>query len=195
MLATTISFSLASCGDKKSGSADESQASQATVQNTSVPSEKTMGTFNKADMNITIAGVSVQFMGDSSALIAALGSNYTLEEENGCDYAGMVKYYTYGEDIMISTYPIDGTEVVGEVTIMSQKYPTSKDIKVGDSREKIITAYGENFTDDDDDLQNGVLTYWLGEKGDYKHTPQLYFDLEENIITKINFFCAGNKIS
>jgi len=139
-----------------------------------------------SDLVLKINDLNVHVDDDVKPVIASLGDDYTFDEANSCAYKGMDKSFSY-DGIIISTLPIDEKDVICEIYITSDKYETSRGIKIGHERSDIEETYGKNYT-----LEDGVLTYWIGEENDPK-SPKLYFTLDdENVITGISIFSAKN---
>ena len=138
------------------------------------------GTFAASDMIFYLDGKGYEVKTDSAALLATLGDDRRAEEAISCLFDGMDKSFDYG-DVIISTYPIDGKDVIEEITIFSDKYPTAKGIKVGQSADEAVKAYGAGGV-----LDGDILTYMLTDAGD---SPRLYFQINaENFITLISYF-------
>ena len=170
MLSLLLMFVLLACFAVGCGAAGPNN--QATV---SPP-----GTFAASDMVFHLDGKAYEVKTDSTALLAALGDDRRAEEAISCLFDGMDKSFDYG-DILISTYPIGGKDVIEEITIFSDKYPTAKGIKVGQSADEAVKAYGAGGI-----LDGDILTYMLTDAGD---SPRLYFQINaENIITLISYF-------
>ena len=67
-----------------------------------------------------------------------------------CLYTGRDKEFT-GRELMIATYPIgeNGGDVIESVLVMSGNTVTSRGIGIGDSLEKVLSAYGDPVWDGD----------------------------------------------
>ena len=139
-----------------------------------------------SDLVLKINDLNVHIDDDVKLVIASLGDDYTFDEANSCAYKGMDKSFSY-DGIIISTLPIDGKDVICEIFITSDKYETSRGVKIGQKKSYVENVYGENYT-----LEDGVLTYWIGEENNPK-SPKLYFTLDdEDLITGISIFSAKN---
>ena len=191
---------LAGCdaGGKKP---DSSTAGTPSVQAVSGTGETANGAFGKSDLRLNIEGVEVILMTDSAPLISALGNGYEMAENISCHFAGsMDRDFFYptqeNEEILVSTYGLDGEYVIGEIRFGSNKYKTKKGITAGSPVREVIDAYGENYTVDEGGeeeegvLKTGIMNYWLGEKENEK-TPRLYFDVEDGKVTAVNAYSAA----
>lgn len=139
-----------------------------------------------SDLVLKINDLNVHVDDDVKPVITSLGDDYKFDEANSCAYIGMDKSFSY-DGIIISTLPIDSTDVICEVYITSDKYETSRGIKIGHKKSDIEEIYGKNYT-----LEDGILTYWIGEENNPK-SPKLYFALDdENMIIGISIFSAKN---
>lgn len=72
----------------------------------------------------------------------ALGTPASVEEADSCHYEGKDTIYHY-DGFSIYTYRQDNADAVAVITVESADYPTAKGIKVGDTLEAVMTAYGE----------------------------------------------------
>ncbi|MDR1892024.1 MAG: hypothetical protein LBQ48_03325 [Oscillospiraceae bacterium] len=191
---------LTGCNSGGEGS-DSSAAGTPSAERVSGAGQTEMGTFGKGDLRLEIAGVEVVLMTDSASLIAALGNGYEMAENISCHFAGsMDRDFFYptseNEEILVSTYGLEGRYVIGEIRFGSDKYKTKKGITAGSSVQEVIDAYGENYTvdeggeEEDGVLKTGIMHYWLGEKENEK-TPRLYFDVENGKVTNVNVYSAA----
>ena len=134
------------------------------------------GSFSSADLAFIIAGKTVKLDQNISVIKDLLGTPKEYDEVESCAYTGLDKFYVY-DGLEISTLPIGGDSICA-IDVFNDKIMTTKDITVGGTKAKIETVYGKDYT-----LENGVLIYWAGSKGNPK-TPQLYFMLDKNDIVE-----------
>lgn len=121
---------------------------------------------------------------DVIPLLEELGDGYKLSEAPSCVYEGMDKMFSY-EEVEIYTYPLEGKDLIDEICFIDSTYETNRGISVGDSKDDLIKAYGEDYTD-----EGGVLKYSM-KKGDL-NSPCIYFILDEDVITGISLYSASN---
>lgn len=140
------------------------------------------------DLAVVVDGLTVKVDDDVTEVLELLGDGYEYYEAVSCAYDGMDKTYTYnGGEVIITTLPIDGKDVVCEFYMTTDAYATAAGVKVGQTKADIEAAYGTGYT-----YENGQLTYWLGTVDDPK-TPRLSFTLDENeVITSISIYSAKN---
>lgn len=95
-------------------------------------------------------------------------------EIESCAFEGMDKEYTY-DHYMIATYPDGDKDKVKTVYFLDEEAQTTEGVKMGDTYEKMVAVYGENYQKSDDQY-----TY---EKG----KTQLIFLIEDNVISQIEY--------
>lgn len=132
---------LSACGGSEGNT--ESSQTQSTNQ--------TAG-FSAEDLSVTVKGVNYKLRVDSAPILAALGDEYEYTEVISCVYDGKDKTYTY-PGIAVNTVPVEGKDIIEMFTLIDSTYTTSRGIKVGDTRDKVISVYGDKYFDD------GYLTY------------------------------------
>ncbi len=105
----------------------------------------------------------------------ALGDPISTSEAPSCLYAGFDIIYEY-EGFTLQTNQQSEDEIVCIITVEDANYPTSKGIKVGDTAEAVIDAYGEP-TDESD----YYLVYETQDNYD------LSFSLEDGRVSVIEY--------
>ena len=95
-------------------------------------------------------------------------------EIESCAFEGLDKEYTY-DHYMIATYPEGEKDKVKTVYFLDEEAQTTEGVKMGDTYEKMVEVYGENY----EQLDN-QYTY---EKG----KTQLIFLIEDNVISQIEY--------
>ena len=127
---------------------------------------------------LTIAGTEIT--GDTAVadVLSTLGEDYTYYEAISCVYEGMDKTYTY-EEFVLYTYPD------GENDHLMELYCTGGDVSAkgvtfGASREDVIKAFGDGFTEE------GAMLLYEVEPSSANNTPaSLYFELTDGTVTAI----------
>lgn len=118
---------------------------------------------DSTDMAVVINGVTYSVRTDSANVLSALGNDYDYSETVSCIYEGYDKAFAF-DDITVSTVPVDGKDIIEMFTLTGGDYATARGIKVGDTRQKVLEAYGEHYTSDD----GYYLTYTQnGDPNDY----------------------------
>ena len=80
-------------------------------------------------------------------LITALGSDYTYYESPSCAYIGLDKCYVY-KGFSIYTYPDDNAvDHVLQVVLTDETVSTPEGLFVGDTAEKVVQLYGEEYAE------------------------------------------------
>lgn len=98
-----------------------------------------------------------------------------------CALEGEDNVYTY-DDLEITANVNNGKETIYSVYFITSNVSTNEGIKIGDSKEKMIKAYGTDFTDD-----VSLCTY-IDEDG----KKQINFQIEDGIITGIEYIQVLN---
>ncbi|MGI6562488.1 MAG: hypothetical protein ACOX3Q_08015 [Clostridia bacterium] len=145
---------------------------------------KKTDSFSEADLEFTVNGKVFTLDSDAALLLEELGEPEEVQEAPSCLYEGMDKVYTY-KGVEIYTYPYEGKDLIDEIFITDSAYETKRGIKVGDTKEDLIKAYGEDYVD-----EGGIYRYAL-KKGDLD-SPCIYFTIDNDIITGISLYSASN---
>ena len=135
---------------------------------------------DSADMAVVIGGKTYPVREDSAAVLAALGSDYSYDETVSCVYKGYDKTFDYG-DIKVSTVPVDDVDIIEMFTIYGGDHATPRGVKVGDTREAVLAAYGENYTSDD----GYYITYTQNGDPNEFSAMRVMFRMEDDIVKEI----------
>ncbi len=103
-----------------------------------------------------------------------LGEPKDYYEVQSCAFDGMDKIYTF-ENYEVHTYPEDGTDKVLSVYFLNDQVATTEGVKIGDSMDKMVEVYGDNYEQLD--------TQYTYTKG----LTQIRFIVEDNAITSIEY--------
>ncbi len=92
-------------------------------------------TFSNGETEITLGS-------EASTVLAALGEPLDYSESPSCAFEGLDKLYIYA-GFRIETAPMkaDGKEYLYGVELTDDSYATSKGIKIGDSKARVLEAY------------------------------------------------------
>jgi len=149
---------------------EKSGASSGSINSGSSSTPESSGSFSGSDLAFIISGKTVKLDQNISIIKDLLGAPKEYDEVESCAYTGLDKFYVYKE-IEVSTLPIDG-DLICAIDALKNTVKTEKGVTIGSPLRQIEAAYGKDYT-----LENGVLIYWAGPKGNPK-TPQLYFMLD-----------------
>ncbi len=90
---------------------------------------------------------------DSSAALSALGKESSYDEVDiGCGNNEVGKVYSYS-GFKIQTYPDNSKDYIDTVTITNDSVSTPEGITIGSSRDDVIKAYGDGYTE----KSNGIV--------------------------------------
>lgn len=81
---------------------------------------------------------------DFSKVKNDLGDPVDVMEAASCYFEGNDKIFTY-DDYEVRTYPKDGTDVIQDICVKTDKFKTGKGITVGAGLSDITKAYGDNY--------------------------------------------------
>ena len=93
-------------------------------------------------------------------------------EAKSCAFDGMDKFWYY-DSFTLQGYQKNGVDVVYSVTFMDDTVKTKEGIKIGDSKDKVISAYGSSYKE-----ENGQIKYESGNM-------VLSFAIKDNAVTSI----------
>lgn len=140
--------------------------------------------FSEKDLEFTVNDIVFRLDQDVAPLLEALGDGYETAEAPSCVYEGMDKTFIYGS-VEIYTYPLNNKDLIDEIAFVDSTFKTKRGISIGDSKEDLIKAYGEDYTD-----EGGVYRYAL-KKGDLD-SPCIYFTMDQDYVSGISLYSASN---
>ena len=94
-------------------------------------------------------------------------------EAKSCAFDGMDKFWYY-DSFTLQGYQKNGVDVVYSVTFMDDTVKTKEGIKIGDSKDKVTSAYGSSYKE-----ENGQIKYESGNM-------VLSFAIKDNAVTSID---------
>ena len=110
---------------------------------------------------------------DSAAILGALGKESSYDEVDiGCGNNEVGKVYSYS-GFKIQTYPDNSKDYVDTVTITNDSVSTPEGITIGSSRDDVIKAYGDGYTE----KSNGIVYI--------KDKTTLSFVIRDGLVTSI----------
>ena len=96
-------------------------------------------------------GTKIELGAKSDSVISKLGTAKSVKELGDCGGFGAQIKYTYS-DIELYTLKSNDGETVDQIEFTSDLVSTSKNISLGDSKDKVIEAYGEPQEQNDRDI-------------------------------------------
>ena len=107
---------------------------------------------NKGDIfYMSYNGTKIELDTKAAGVISALGEANSVKELGDCGGLGAQVKYTYN-DIELYTLKSGDEETVDQISFTSDLVSTSKNISLGDSKDKVIEAYGEPTKQSDGDI-------------------------------------------
>jgi hypothetical protein len=174
-------FLLASCGGSETPAATNvpSPAEDVQPEVTTAPEAPAQAEAPNADGFVFgYNGESVYMAEEMDAVLDKLGEPRTTMEEPSCAFPGENdRVYGYS-GVNIYTFPDDGVYYVHTVNYMDDSITTTEGIRLGDSLEDVVAAYGDGYTE-----ENGQYTYTKG--GTY-----LRFLIQEDVVGLITYGLA-----
>lgn len=150
-----------------------------TNKKTTMTSQKTVSEVNNADgkvgkddFAVVVNGVEIKLGEDLSTYLKELGKPDELTQARSCNYDGDDKVYTYG-DVILYTYTNGKQDILCSVELIGET-PTLSGIKVGSTKQEVIKAYGNEYTDD-----SMYLVY------EYTENASIGFQMEKDVVTFI----------
>lgn len=102
--------------------------------------------------------VEIKIGGDANAAVSALGEAQNVVESPSCGGgAEPDREYTYA-GFKFNTVNENGKNVIVKIVLADDSVSTPEGISIGSSRDEVIAAYGENFTEN----ATGTLIYTDG---------------------------------
>ncbi|MCR5154750.1 MAG: hypothetical protein K6B75_07890 [Lachnospiraceae bacterium] len=116
----------------------------------------------------------------AAPIIKALGDDYQYFESPSCAYIGMDKCYTYSNFTIYTYGEADGTDHILQLVFNNDLIKTDEGIMVGDTAEKVLETYGNDYIE-----SNGSYAYVKG-------TSQLIFITKNDRVSSIQYYYKEN---
>lgn len=142
-----------------------------TTENTEVSSEEASVA---KGYTFLFNGVEISVDMKMDDLLAKLGTEDSYFEAPSCAFDGMQKIYTYGS-MELNTYIGEDGDYLDAIILKDDLISTPEGIRVGDTPEKVVETYGEDYTDN-----NGSYTY-------EKDAMKLNFIVEDGAVVSIQY--------
>lgn len=139
-----------------------------------VSSSCVMGEVKDDGFYFTVNEIRIYPGDNAESAIEYLGAWDSLYKSPSCGFEGEDKIYRYG-GFDIYTVTADGKEIIHKIVLTSDQVSTDKGIRVGDTRDKVISAYGwrKNETGENLEYKNGSCT--------------LQFIFRDGIVTSVRY--------
>jgi hypothetical protein len=72
-------------------------------------------------------------------------------EAKSCAFEGMDKFYYY-DSVTLQGYQKDGNDKLYSITLMDDAVKTKEGVRIGDKKDKVVSAYGSDYTEADGQL-------------------------------------------
>ena len=138
--AITMGLMVTACGNSDTQTSGQSSAQTTAVEESSKYIYDYNGTQLKIDGDLTEY---------TSKLGEPKGGYY---EAKSCAFDGMDKFYYY-DSVTLQGYQKDGKDKLYSITLMDDAVKTKEGIRVGDKKDKVVSAYGNTYTEPDGQLQ------------------------------------------
>ncbi len=141
------------------------------------------------DVGVTINGTWYPVLTDAAPMVESMGE-HELFESPSCVYdSGDDKEFSCN-DYSIFTNPVEGKDIWYDFMVKGGSIQTARGIKIGDSVDDVIAAYGDNYYWEGEN----VLTYSVsGIEGDYE-SPCIIFTLHDDKVSLFNIYYPTNTV-
>ena len=139
------------------------------------------GAFSEKDLGIGVGGNTYYLREDSVPLLEALGTDCEYSAQVSCVYDGEDKTFAY-DGITVETVPVEGKDVIENITLTDAAYPTLRGAKVGDTLDSVKALYGDAYFDD------GYLTYTIDNDASDIHAERIQFEYANGVVTRIYIY-------
>jgi hypothetical protein len=174
---------MTACAKDKMDKSDTTSAPVATTASESTTVETTFlsGSFSEKDLFFQYEGQGFGLLSDVSVLLAAMGDDYEEKAAPSCTFVGDDKNFKYpGLEIM--TNPIDGKDLINEMIVTGTDFVTPRGIRIGDTREAVVAAYGEGYDD------QGTLTYVVSGVFEEYESDRMFISIKDGKVDYISYF-------
>ena len=177
LLALTLSLTLlAGCGGNNNSQNSSGNAAGNQSQNSGSEDNGETGNGGQeaSAFVFTSNGVEVRMNAEADPIVEAMGEPVSTFEAPSCAFQGTDYIYTY-DGFQINTYPLNDVNYVSSVVFMSDAVSTPEGLEIGKTKDDMIAAYGEDYTEEYDQY-----TYTRGDS-------QLVVLIEDGYISSIEY--------
>lgn len=149
----TAGVMMTACGNSNSQGASSENNNTTTTQ---VQQESSKYSFELNGTKLNIDGDLTEY---TTKLGEPKGGYY---EAKSCAFDGMDKFYYY-DSVTLQGYQKDGKDKLYSITFMDDAVKTAEGVRIGDSKDKVVSAYGSSYNEADGQIQyesgNTVLAF------------------------------------
>lgn len=116
----------------------------------------------------------IEIDAEADPILAQLGEANSYFEAASCAFNGLDKMYTY-TSFELDTYPVEDKDFISMILFKDDSVATVEGISIGDSVDKIIEVYGEDYSE-----ESGMIVY-------VKDNMKLCFIIEEGSVISIEY--------
>ena len=99
-----------------------------------------------------LKGIELKTDGDLTEYTSKLGEpSGGYYEAKSCAFEGMDKFYYY-DSVTLQGYQKDGNDKLYSITLMDDAVKTKEGVRIGDKKDKVLSAYGSDYTEADGQL-------------------------------------------
>lgn len=103
-------------------------------------------------------GAEIKIDEDLDLVLEAIGKYDRHESSPSCNHDGDAHFYYYGTKIELESYPKGGKDLLYKITLFDDTVKTAEGIRIGDSRDEVIKAYGDGAQE-----KGSALLYRAGD--------------------------------
>jgi len=172
VLALACVFTLTACAGNSADEGGKDSSNNGAVTENNKDEKNYTFKYNDTDIAVNM---------EADKLLNEIGNEQSYFEAPSCAFDGIDKIYTYG-GFELHTYPAsDKKEYVSAVIFKDDSVKTEEGIYIGDTREKVVETYGEDFEDVD-----GAYVYDKGE-------GKLQFIFKNDLVASVEYIATVSK--
>lgn len=172
VLALACVFTLTACTGNSDAEGGNNSTNNGAVQENDKGEKNYTFKYNDTDIAINM---------EAENLLQEIGNEQSYFEAPSCAFDGIDKIYTFG-GFELHTYPAsDKKDYVSAVIFKDDSVKTEEGIYIGDSKDKVVKAYGEDFKDED-----GAYVYDRGE-------GKLQFIFKNDVVASVEYIATVSK--
>lgn len=130
-----------------------------------------------ADMLLYIDGQTTLSLGsDTVQMEAALGKEYSLERLPSCLYEGEDHIYSF-EGLTVYSHPEGDAQIIDEMRVTGQSYPTRRGVWVGTPVAEVIERYGRQY-----EKMDNTMSYYITKQ------MRIIFTIENGVVESYSLY-------
>ena len=172
VLALACVFTFTACAGNSAGEGGNDSSKNGAVTENNKDEKNYTFKYNDSEIAVNM---------EADTLLNKLGNEQSYFEAPSCAFEGIDKIYTYG-GFELHTYPAsDKKDYVSAVIFKDDSVKTEEGIYIGDSKEKVLETYGEDYEDVD-----GAYVYNKGE-------GKLQFIFKDDVVASVEYIATVSK--